>query len=230
MNLPFKIKICGITRAEDAQAAAEAGADAIGLNFYSGSRRFISLRQAYDIAAVIPSSVTKIGVFVNPWQDEVENAIKAASLDMVQFHGNESADFIFRFQASSHIPIIKAFPMKDQGESIDAFIAQCATLKLRLEGILIDAYAEGASGEYGGTGKVANWQHVGAWQSSRGNLERPPMILAGGLSPANVADGIAAVRPHAVDTASGVESAPGVKDTALMRQFVQAAKRAFVKG
>jgi phosphoribosylanthranilate isomerase len=115
--------------------------------------------------------------------------------------------------------------MKDGGESIDNFLAECAALKVRLAAVLIDADA--ATGQYGGTGKLANWQAVARWHSSAAALGRPPLILAGGLTPSNVADAISAVGPHAVDTASGVESALGIKDARLVRAFVAAAKRAF---
>lgn len=231
-TLRFRIKICGVTSAEDALAAARAGADAIGLNFYQRSKRYITLAEAADIAAASLSRSPKaqrVGVFVNPSEQELAAAIDAALLNFVQFHGDESPQFIARFQAKHRISVLKAFRWGSDGAGpIDAYLNQCAGSNCKLAGILLDSAAPTT---YGGTGITAPWHELAEWMQSaqrqHSSYAALPIVLAGGLRPANIAAAIAAVRPAAVDTASGVETSPRQKDAKLIADFVQAANQAF---
>jgi len=205
---PVRVKICGITSAEDALAAAEAGADALGFNFYAASPRYVPLSKAAGIAKKLPPFVARVGVFVNPTQGEVERALGSMKLDWLQFHGDEDFDFVSRFPADM---VIKAFRVKAKGDlkHLNPFAGSAA--------FLLDAF----SGEaYGGTGKAFKWEIA---VEAKKRYKRP-VILAGGLTPENVAEAVKKVKPWAVDTASGVESAPGKKDKEKMRRFIAAAK------
>lgn len=203
-----RIKICGITTPADAVAAATAGADAIGLVFYAPSSRALSLQQAAGIQAALPPFITTVGLFVNPQADEVRNALAAVPLDCLQFHGEESPAFC----ASFGKPWIKAVRVSD------AFSVSDARLKPygAAQGLLLDtADAQLA----GGSGKSFDWSLV-----PRHCMQ--PVILAGGLNPANVGQAVQQVRPYAVDVSSGVESMPGKKDAALIREFIRAVHEA----
>jgi len=182
-----RVKICGITRAEDAIAAARAGADAIGLNFWPGTPRCVSFEQARSIVEALPAFVTVVGLFVDPTAEAVRAALSAVPLDLLQFHGEERADFCASFPR----PYIKAVPVKP---GID--LLQYAALYGDARGLLLDAFQPG--GLPGGTGTTFDWSQV------PGSLPRP-VILSGGLTPQNVAAAICAVRPWAVDVSSGVE-------------------------
>ena len=182
-----RVKICGITRAEDAIAAARAGADAIGLNFWPGTPRCVSFEQARSIVEALPAFVTVVGLFVDPTAEAVRAALSAVPLDLLQFHGEERADFCESFPR----PYIKAVPVKP---GID--LLQYAALYGDARGLLLDAFQPG--GLPGGTGTTFDWSQV------PGSLPRP-VILSGGLTPQNVAAAIRAVRPWAVDVSSGVE-------------------------
>jgi phosphoribosylanthranilate isomerase len=226
-RLPFQIKICGVTTPEDALTVVEAGADAIGLNFYSQSKRYISLRQALDIAQVIPPRVTKVGVFVNPLKVDIEDAMRAASLDMVQFHGKESPEFLTRFQTTHKIQVIKAFGWESDGRLMDEYLTTCVSLKCKQDWVLLDTLV---GDSFGGTGFTLNWDTISRWRQLRPKVNPASavsIVLAGGLKPENVAKAIGMVRPVAVDTASGVESSPGRKDPERVRAFIAEAKRAF---
>lgn len=214
----FKIKICGLTRAIDVRAAVEAGADAIGLNFYGKSQRAVTLEQAKELAAYCPAGVAKVGVFVNMAAADIRRIASQVPLDAVQLHGDESPEIM---RELSGLAVIRAIrPAADEWskwrEQIGAF---CANGKLA--GVLVDAPSLSA---FGGTGQTADWQavaeHGDAWREL-------PLVLAGGLKPENVAAAIRAVRPQAVDTASGVESSSGIKDAPLIRAFVANAREAF---
>ena len=182
-----RVKICGITRAEDAIAAARAGADAIGLNFWPGTPRCVSFEQARSIVAALPAFVSVVGLFVDPTAEAVRAALNAVPLDLLQFHGEERADFCANFGR----PYIKAVPVRP---GID--LLQYAALYGDARGLLLDAFQPG--GLPGGTGTTFDWNQV------PGSLPRP-VILSGGLTPQNVAAAIRAVRPWAVDVSSGVE-------------------------
>ena len=215
----FRIKICGITRVEDARAAADAGADAIGLNFYPRSKRHVSREAAGRIVAALPAGVAKVGVFVNASAEEVRETASQLRLDWVQLHGDEPPEFLAELAG---LPTIRALRCDASGlEWIEQHLARCTHLGCLPEGVLIDALAPG---EYGGTGRRAPWELLTGerlWLGGR------PLILAGGLVPENVETAIRTVHPAAVDTAGGVERVPGVKDHDRLQSFVEAARRAF---
>jgi phosphoribosylanthranilate isomerase len=215
----FTIKICGITRPEDAEAAAAAGADAIGLNFYEKSPRYIDADRAREIIAALPPSVVKVGVFVNAPMQEVCRAFDELSLDLVQLHGDEPLEYLAQL---GDRPIIKALRVSGT-EGLRAmvdYIAVCKKLYRAPRFILLDApLSEG----FGGSGKSADWTLAKRYYAAPG----PPLVLAGGLRPDNVAEAIRMTGPQAVDTAGGVESQPGIKDPVAIAAFVAAAKGAF---
>jgi len=196
-------KICGITRVEDALAAASAGADAIGLVFYPKSPRAVTIEQAVAICAVLPPFVTTVGLFVDADHFEVEDVINAVPLDLLQFHGEETPAQCEAFNK----PYIKAIRMRD-----DVDLAEAAEQYLNARGLLVDTYNPD---EAGGTGEVFDWDRVPDGLDT-------PIILAGGLEPGNVAEAIQRVRPYAVDVSSGVERSKGIKDAAKIRAFVDA--------
>lgn len=202
-----RVKICGITNVADGQAAAEAGADLIGLMFYEPSPRYVSLAAAAAIARALPPEVQRVGVFVNPTTELVRRAIGECQLSLLQFHGDEPPDFCTQFGLMS----LKAFRIRDAA-SLDA-LPNYAT-----DAYLLDAYSPEARG---GTGEKFNWDlAVEAQKFGK------PIFLAGGLTPANVAAAVKQVQPFAVDVSSGVESAPGKKDPVKVRAFIQAARGA----
>lgn len=198
-------KICGITRVEDALAAAAAGADAIGLVFYAKSPRAVSVAQARQIIAALPPFVTTVGLFVDAGRDELRQILAQVPLDLLQFHGDERAE-----QCEGHgRPYIKALRVK-AGDDVAAQVARYPGAA----GVLLDTFVEGIPG---GTGLAFDWSLVPADLSK-------PVILAGGLTPENVAVAIARVRPYAVDVSGGVESAKGIKDADKVRAFIRAAQ------
>ena len=201
------VKICGITSEADALAAAEAGADAIGLMFYEDSPRYVTISQAKAISAVLPKHIVRVGVFVNAVESLISQVIIDCTLNIVQFHGDESPEDCGRFNVMS----LKAFRMQGP-ETLEAM------QEFSSDGFLLDAHVENA---LGGTGETFNWDlAVRAQELGR------PIFLAGGLTVDNVAEAVAKVQPFAVDVSSGVESEPGKKDLAKMRAFVSAAKGA----
>jgi phosphoribosylanthranilate isomerase len=216
----FRIKICGITRPEDAILAADAGADAIGLNFYPQSPRVVSRERAQEIVAAVGDRVRKVGVFVNSSVAEVVATYDELGLDLVQLHGDEPPDFL---QQLGGIPVVRAFRCGPSGLSpIAVYLEACRVFGAPPQLVLIDAYQPGS---YGGTGNTAPWDAAARYRGLRFPY---PLVLAGGLTPANVAQAIGQVRPAAVDTASGVESSPGIKDAERMRDFIRRAAEAFV--
>lgn len=228
------IKVCGIRDVAVAQAAFTAGASAIGLNFFSKSPRSLTPDQASQIVAALSASlrlcdsalkIEPVGLFVNHSLEEIESIAKQVGLTAIQVHGDESPSFIAEIQQRHpDWKILKAFRIGDSLRPVAEFIAECERLKVRLAGCLLDARVDGS---FGGTGTVAPWELI-ARDYDRANW--PPLILAGGLTPDNVAAAIKTVRPMGVDTASGVESSPGVKDTKLITRFVAEAQRAFATG
>jgi phosphoribosylanthranilate isomerase len=238
----FRIKICGITTIEDAQMVAAAGADAIGLNFYPQSPRFVTPRDAAEIAGALPPAVLKVGVFVNSPAEHVRQVALSLQLDAVQLHGDESPEFLRSWADPKMSECVRAFLWNGAGRTVCIRMPACVkAFRLGPEGlgpaaeylersrqleclpdmVLVDA-AE--AGKYGGTGRVADWSQAARYPLAPWH---PPLVLAGGLTPENVAEAIRAVHPYAVDTASGVESSPGRKDPALVKRFVAAAKAAF---
>ncbi|TVT79065.1 phosphoribosylanthranilate isomerase [Pseudomonas sp. H3(2019)] len=198
-------KICGITRIEDALAAVDAGADAIGLVFYAKSPRSVTVQQARAIIAALPPFVTTVGLFVNASRCELGEILDAVPLDLLQFHGDETpADC-----EGYHRPYIKALRVKAGDD-----IAASCNAYAKASGILLDTYVEGVPG---GTGEAFDWSLIPQGLSK-------PIILAGGLSAANVAEAIARVHPYAVDVSGGVEQSKGIKDHAKIRAFIQAVR------
>ncbi len=227
----FQIKICGITTPEDALAAAGAGADAVGLNFFPGSSRFIPPSTAQKILDTLRSqfgeAVTPVGVFVNTSIEEVAKMIQILSLSWIQLHGLENVAYITQLQEKfgGNLRIIRAFRPRSWGDlkEIANYARECKANNTPLAAVLID----GATGSaFGGTGQLAPWNLAARYREAFEGHSPPALILAGGLTPENVADAIRSVRPDAVDTASGVEIAPGRKDPLKMKAFVQAAQQA----
>ena len=201
------VKICGITSEADALAAAEAGADAIGLMFYEGSPRHVTLEQAKAISAALPQHVIRVGVFVNAEEAFVHQALTECMLNILQFHGDETPEECSRYPVMT----LKAFRV--QGEETLAELEAYPSA-----GYLLDAYVKDA---LGGTGATFNWD-----LAVRAQEFGKPIFLAGGLTPENVAEAVRKVQPFGVDASSGVEIEPGRKDAEQMRTFVAAAKGA----
>lgn len=197
-----RVKICGITRAEDALTAARAGADAIGLVFYAGSPRAVAVERAQEIVQALPPFVATVGLFVDAAPEAIQGALKALRLDLLQFHGDETPEAC-RAYGRPYIKAIRLRPGDDLAVRARAYGDAAA--------ILADAYVEGLPG---GTGRSLDWTRLPQ------GLARP-LILAGGLTPANVAEAVAQVRPWAVDVSGGVEAAPGVKDAAKIAAFIR---------
>ena len=204
-----RVKICGITKPEDAKLAAELGADAIGLNFYEQSPRCITPFAASELIRRLPPFVAAVGVFVNWTEEPVIALCKALRLSAAQLHGDESAQVVER--VCERLPVIKALRL-GQGNGAPEFAPYRGVSAFLLDSAL--------SGQYGGSGTTGNW-HLArtAAQSHR-------VILAGGLTPENVGEAIRIVRPYAVDVASGVESRPGKKDPVKLRTFFDEVARA----
>ncbi|TWO81210.1 phosphoribosylanthranilate isomerase [Denitratisoma oestradiolicum] len=201
-----RIKICGLTRAEDMDAALAAGADAVGLVFYSPSPRAVTSDLARSLVQRIPPFVTRVGLFVNETPLRINAILDEVELDLLQFHGDETDAYCRQFGR----PFIKAArvrPELDLVEFARSFPAARA--------LLLDAYVEG----YGGGGKTFDWTLIPPGLPL-------PLILSGGLQPENVADAVRGLRPWAVDVSSGVESAKGIKDAARIAAFVAAVKDA----
>ncbi len=201
------VKICGITSPADAIAAAEAGADAIGLMFYEKSPRHITITTAAEIVRQLPPYLIKVGVFVDAEEDFILRAIGECGLNITQFHGTESPEFCSLFPVMT----LKAFRIKDAS-------SLAALPEYPTDAWLLDACVEGLPG---GTGVKFNWD-----LAVEANRFGRPIFLAGGLTPENVADAVRKVRPYGVDVSSGVESSPGKKDHAKVKAFVRAVKEA----
>ncbi len=201
-----RIKICGITRPQDAVLACELGADALGLVFYPGSPRCVGVAQAQAVLGAKPPFVTAVGLFLDPRADQLQEVLAQVPLDLLQFHGDESAGDCERYGR----PYIKAVPMGGQAD-VQAYAASHP----RARALLLDSHGVGQAG---GTGSAFDWSR---WPKS---LDRP-LILAGGLHPGNVAEAIVRLRPHAVDVSSGVESAPGLKDPHRLAEFFKEVHR-----
>lgn len=209
------VKICGVRDVETARGVAASGGDAIGLNFYSPSPRSVTLSEAQEIVKGLPSGVMPVGLFVNHPLGEVFDIARNCGLQMLQLHGDETPEYLAELQG---FDLIRAFRIGDGDFGVvDRYVAECARLGVKLWGCLIDAHV---AGSFGGTGAKADWEGLkGATKEGW-----PRLILAGGLTPENVAEGIRTVGPWGVDTASGVESAPGVKDASKVAEFVRRAK------
>jgi len=200
-----RVKICGMTREQDAIAAAEHGADAIGLVFYPPSPRCVSVEQAARIAAVLPPFVTTVGLFVNADAEIIGEVVDKVGIDLIQFHGNECRDYC----AQHGRPWIRALRMRDGlnvADSAEEFSAA--------RGLLLDAYRPGVPG---GTGETFDWGRIPSTLTGK-------IVLAGGLNPGNVAQAVRQVRPYAVDVSGGVEASPGIKDANKIARFMAAVR------
>lgn len=241
----FTVKICGITTPADASFAAAAGADAIGLNFVAGSPRALGLEAARAAAAAVPEGVLKVGVFAGATAAEIRRTVEAVGLDAVQLHGHLSGDGPGvdppeRCAELAGLTLIRAVRLEAVGQAsrlatdtpdtsdplaaARTWLAEAAALGAEPDLVIVDAAVtrETAPGQLGGTGAIVDWQALAHTQPLG-----LPTALAGGLTPGNVAEAIRASMAAAVDTASGVESAPGCKDPEKVRAFVAAARTAF---
>jgi len=198
---PVRIKICGVTRAEDALAAVRLGADALGFNFWPGSKRHVTPAAARAIIARLPPFVTPVGVFVNQTEGEMRAIAAESGIQVFQLHGDEPPELCARLL----LPVVKAIP-------VDQIRTLSRLLSYEVSAFLLDTPSRG----YGGSGEPFDWS------LAEGVSEVAPVILAGGLTPENVAAAVRAVRPYAVDVASGIESSPGVKDMGRMSRFFAA--------
>ena len=196
-----RIKICGITRAEDADAAVEAGADALGLVFYPPSPRAVDVAQAVDAVGNVPAFVSVTALFVNPTVEEVQRVLDSVRIDLIQFHGDEDDDFCRQFKR----PYIKALRVRQASD----VVASCMRFPGALA-ILLDSYKPGVPG---GTGETFDWSLIPETPTK-------PIILAGGLEPDNVVSAITQIRPFAVDISGGVEASKGIKDHRKIEEFV----------
>ncbi len=207
--MSVKVKICGLTNLADAAAATAAGADLLGFIFAAASPRRVTVATVAELARQLPAHVVRVGVFVNPSEDQVRQAISECGLDLLQFHGEETPEFCTQFGLMS----VKAFRVRDE-RSLPALV------DYPTDAWLLDTYAEK---QLGGTGQTFNWElAVAAKDLGRGK----PIFLAGGLTSENVAAAVRRVRPFAVDVSSGVEISPGRKDHSKVAAFIQAAKSA----
>jgi phosphoribosylanthranilate isomerase len=201
-----RVKICGVTTPGDARSAVEAGADAIGLNFFRASRRAIDVETAAAIVAVLPEQVWRVGVFVDATRGEIASIVARVGLGAIQLHGDEPPGA----ETGWSVPTIRAIRIGSTDDAARALAAYAPDYFL-CEGAL--------GGSYGGRGAIFDWLLARAIPAER-------LIVAGGLTPENVADAVRTLRPFAVDVASGVESSPGVKDPARLRAFIAHAKSA----
>lgn len=197
-----RVKICGITRVDDALAAADLGADAIGLVFYPPSPRAVDIGQAQSIARAMPPFVTVVALFVNPSPADVETVLRAVPADLLQFHGSEVPEDCLRFGR----PYIKAVAMRHGAE-----LTRSAREHISARALLLDTYQDGIPG---GTGASFDWSMI------PGDVGKP-IILAGGLTIENVAGAVRQVRPYAVDVSGGVEVSKGIKDASKIAAFIR---------
>lgn len=204
-----RVKICGITRPEDALHAANEGVDAIGLVFYDRSPRFVTSEQAAEICKTLPAFVTSVALFKDAETDTIQQVLGKVQIDLLQFHGCESAEFCRQFGK----PYIKALGM-DGGDSHPDNVSRLAEAYFDARGLLLDSHALGGAG---GTGESFDWETI-----PQDLLN--PLILAGGLDVGNVTEAIRTVKPYAVDVSSGVESEKGIKDAKLVTAFMNKVK------
>jgi len=210
MSQRTRIKVCGITRPEDGVTAVSLGADAIGLVFYPPSPRYVSIEQARVVVDALPPFVTTVGLFVNAAIDEVKSVIEQVPLSLLQFHGDEGADYCNSFA----MRYIKAIRMED-GTDLHRIVDEFSSAA----GLLVDSYQPGIPG---GTGESFDWKRI----PEKLTL---PLILAGGLAPSNILEAVTTVQPYAVDVSSGVEVSKGIKDSVKMSQFIQGVAKADVR-
>ena len=213
------VKICGITDPATARGVVELGASAIGLNFYAPSPRSVTAEAAREICREIGSEIDVVGLFVNHSLEAVSEIVMSCGLTTVQLHGNETPEYVARLAETAPLDIIRVYRVGASGlDEARSDLQQCRQLGISLRACLVDARVEGA---FGGTGACAPWNLLrDEWLQD----EWPPLVLAGGLHPENVAEAVRTVRPWGVDVASGVESAPGIKSLEHVRRFVENAR------
>jgi phosphoribosylanthranilate isomerase len=205
----IRVKICGITNLADAKAATDAGANSLGFNFYEKSLRRVVTADAAQIRSKLPKEIEAVGVFVNAKPADINSLRAFVRFDTAQLHGDETPNIVSR--VASSLPVIKAFRV-DANFSLSTFDQFSDVFAFLLDGV--------RAGQYGGTGQITDWGFARRAAASR------RIILSGGLKVENVAEAIRLVRPYAVDVASGVESKPGKKDHARLREFIDEVRRA----
>lgn len=217
MNHRTRIKICGLTRAEDVRATVAAGADAIGFVFYPRSPRYVTPQTAAALMTAVPPFVTTTGLFVNASQQEVAAVVRQAPVSLLQFHGDETLEHCCAIAGAVNRPFLRAVRMGPDmaGADLLEYERKYRAASSLFAGLLLDAHAEG----YGGGGKVFDWSLIPKELA-------PRVVLCGGLSAQNATEAVLQVRPHAVDVSSGVEQSKGVKDAASVRAFISAVYQA----
>lgn len=208
-----RIKLCGLTRAQDVQLAVELGADALGLVFYPASPRAVDAKQAAQLLALLPSFVSTVGLFVNASAAEVRQTLAIAPISILQFHGDETLEQCCAIAQEVKRPFLRALRVRPDMKSADLLECEQQYRKASpyFSGLLLDTWVE----SYGGSGKVFDWSLIPAELAHRA-------VLSGGLNAQNVTEAVRSVRPFAVDVSSGIESAKGIKDAAMMHAFVSA--------
>ena len=207
-----RAKICGLRRIEDLEFCQEQVTDAVGLNFWPKSKRYLEPELAATWLEQIPETPTRIGVFVNEPTSNVQRLLEQGIIEIAQLHGDETPDDCAKLKKAG-FPVLKAIGVRDSSS-----LTQLSMFDV--DGVVLDAFCPG---DYGGSGKTFNWELA---LEAREILGDTPLILSGGLISTNVAEAIQKVRPHAVDVASGVESAPGIKSTEMIADFLQAVRSA----
>jgi len=197
-------KMCGITQCEDAQLVVDAGVDAVGLVFYEKSPRFVNIEFAAEICQIVPAFVSRVALFKDAEQQMIESVLEQVEVDLIQFHGSETADYCEQFNR----PYIKALGMKGAEHDVSFLLANVEKYQ-SAKALLLDGHAPG---EAGGTGESFDWASIAVVEK--------PIVLAGGLTPDNVKQAIDLVHPYAVDVSSGVESSPGIKDRDKVAAFM----------
>ncbi len=215
MHHRTRIKLCGLSRVDDVDAAVAAGADAIGLVFYPPSPRYVNLQQAALLVSALPPFVSSVGLFVNASVEEIAQVLESVPLSMLQFHGDESLAQCCAIAQAVNRPFMRALRVRPDTTAADLLECELAyqTASPLFSGLLLDTWVDA----YGGSGKVFDWSLIPAELAHRA-------VLSGGLSVQNVTDAVAQVRPFAVDVSSGIEAGKGIKDAALMHAFVSAVR------
>ncbi len=215
MTLRTRIKLCGLTRKADVDAAVAAGADALGLVFYPPSPRYVNPQQAALLMAALPPFVSSVGLFVNASVEEVSQVLDLVPLSMLQFHGDESLAQCCAIAHAVNRPFMRALRVRPDTNAADLLECELAfqTASPLFSGLLLDTWVDA----YGGSGKVFDWSLIPAELAHRA-------VLSGGLSVQNVTEAVTRVRPFAVDVSSGIEAGKGIKDPALMHAFVTAVR------
>jgi phosphoribosylanthranilate isomerase len=214
-NQRTRIKLCGLTRAEDVQLAVELGTDALGFVFYPPSPRAVDAKQAAQLLALLPPFMSAVGLFVNASVSEVRQTLAIAPISILQFHGDETLEQCCAIAQEVQRPFLRALRVKPDMKSADLLECeqQYRTASPYFSGLLLDTWVD----SYGGSGKVFDWSLIPAELAHRA-------VLSGGLNVQNVTEAVTSVRPFAVDVSSGIESAKGIKDAALMHALVSAVR------